>query len=42
MELSIFRIGKRTLPHNSPVNPDARASAALCLGRTARAGYRER
>ena len=42
MELSIFRTGKRTLPHNNPVNPDARVSVALCLGRAARAGYWER
>jgi hypothetical protein len=42
MARSIFRIGRRTLPHNSPVNADARASAVLCLGRAARAGYWER
>jgi len=30
------------LPSNRPVNADARATAALCKGRFARAGYWER
>jgi hypothetical protein len=31
-----------TSPFNYPVNRDARASAALCIGPAARAGYWER
>lgn len=40
MELFIFRIGKPTLPHNSPVN--SRTSAVPCLGRSTPAGCWER
>ncbi len=37
-----MRCVRNAMPANCPVNMDARASAVLCKGRRARAGYWER